>query len=103
MLVEELRHVCAEPKKDAVELFRRICFNALIPDTDGHPRNQAIIAKAPTHMSASNEEELATVCAATRAALRLVNTGCRPAMRAGLRFTEASKRVGPPGLSSRSL
>jgi serine/threonine-protein kinase HipA len=45
LLVEELRRVSAEPKKDAAELFRRMCFNALISNTDDHPRNYAIIAK----------------------------------------------------------
>jgi serine/threonine-protein kinase HipA len=44
-LVEELRRVSAAPKKDANELFRRMCFNALISNTDDHPRNHAIIAK----------------------------------------------------------
>jgi serine/threonine-protein kinase HipA len=45
ILVEELRRIVAEPKKDAAELFRRICFNALISNIDDHPRNQAVIAK----------------------------------------------------------
>jgi serine/threonine-protein kinase HipA len=45
LLVEELRRVSAEPKKDAVELFRRMCFNALISNTDDHPRNHAIFAR----------------------------------------------------------
>jgi len=45
ILVEELRRVVEEPKKDAKELFRRICFNALISNIDDHPRNHAIIAK----------------------------------------------------------
>ena len=45
LLVEELRRVCANPKEDATELFRRMCFNALISNTDDHPRNHAIIAK----------------------------------------------------------
>ncbi len=45
LLVEELRRVSSEPKKDAMELFRRMCFNALISNTDDHPRNHAIIAK----------------------------------------------------------
>jgi serine/threonine-protein kinase HipA len=45
LLVEELRRVSAEAKKDAIELFRRMCFNALISNTDDHPRNHAIIAK----------------------------------------------------------
>ena len=30
LLAEELRRVCAEPRKDAPELFSRMCFNALI-------------------------------------------------------------------------
>lgn len=45
ILVEELRRIVEEPKKDAKELFRRICFNALISNIDDHPRNHAIIAK----------------------------------------------------------
>lgn len=27
ILVEELRRIVAEPKRDAAELFRRVCFN----------------------------------------------------------------------------
>jgi len=45
ILVEELRRIVAEPKRDASELFRRVCFNALISNTDDHPRNKAVIAK----------------------------------------------------------
>jgi serine/threonine-protein kinase HipA len=45
LLVEEMRRVVAEPKKDARELFRRVCFNALISNIDDHPRNHALIAK----------------------------------------------------------
>lgn len=45
LLVEELRRIVAEPKKDARELFRRVCFNALISNIDDHPRNHALIAK----------------------------------------------------------
>ncbi|RJF76308.1 type II toxin-antitoxin system HipA family toxin [Rhodopseudomonas palustris] len=45
VLVEEMRRIVEEPKKDAKELFRRVCFNALISNTDDHPRNHAIIAK----------------------------------------------------------
>lgn len=46
LLAEELRRVSAEPKKDAAELFRRMCFNALISNIDDHPRNHAVIARA---------------------------------------------------------
>jgi serine/threonine-protein kinase HipA len=45
ILAEEMRRVVAEPKKDAGELFRRVCFNALISNSDDHPRNHALIAK----------------------------------------------------------
>ena len=44
-LVEELRRIVAEPKKDARELLRRMCFNALISNLDDHPRNHALIAR----------------------------------------------------------
>jgi serine/threonine-protein kinase HipA len=43
-LAEELRRVSSTPKKDTAELFRRMCFNALITNTDDHPRNHAMIA-----------------------------------------------------------
>jgi serine/threonine-protein kinase HipA len=45
LLVEELRRIVAEPKKDARELFRRMCFNAMISNLDDHPRNHSFIAK----------------------------------------------------------
>lgn len=45
LLVEELRRVVSESKKDARELFRRMCFNAMISNLDDHPRNHAIIAR----------------------------------------------------------
>jgi serine/threonine-protein kinase HipA len=45
ILVEELRRIVHDAKKDAKELFRRVCFNALISNIDDHPRNHAVIAK----------------------------------------------------------
>jgi serine/threonine-protein kinase HipA len=45
LLVEELRRIVIEPARDARELFRRMCFNAMISSLDDHPRNHAIIAK----------------------------------------------------------
>lgn len=44
LLVEELRRISARPREDAHELFRRVVFNALISNTDDHPRNHAVIA-----------------------------------------------------------
>ena len=45
LLAEELRRVCVEPRKVTAELFRRMCFNALVSNTDDHPRNHAILAR----------------------------------------------------------
>jgi serine/threonine-protein kinase HipA len=47
LLAEELRRICAEPKRNAAELYRRMCFNALISNIDDHPRNHAVIAPGP--------------------------------------------------------
>lgn len=45
LMSEELRRVVRDPKRDALELFRRMAFNALISNIDDHPRNHALIAK----------------------------------------------------------
>lgn len=45
LLAEELRRISATPGIDAEELFRRMCFNALISNIDDHPRNHAVIAR----------------------------------------------------------
>jgi serine/threonine-protein kinase HipA len=44
ILVEELRRLSSDARADARELFRRMLFNALISNTDDHPRNHAVIA-----------------------------------------------------------
>ncbi|MGH9605012.1 MAG: type II toxin-antitoxin system HipA family toxin [Terracidiphilus sp.] len=44
LLAEELRRFVSKPKEDARELFRRMCFNALISNLDDHPRNHAFLA-----------------------------------------------------------
>lgn len=74
LLAEELRRVSAEPKKDAAELFRRMCFNALISNTDDHPRNHAVLAKTrdwrlspaydltPMPLVSLEERDLAMIC-----------------------------------------
>ncbi|MCZ2095568.1 MAG: type II toxin-antitoxin system HipA family toxin [Anaerolineae bacterium] len=46
LLAEALRRVCAQPRQSAAELFRRMCFNALISNVDDHPRNHAVLARA---------------------------------------------------------
>ncbi len=74
LLVEELRRVSAAPRADAEELFRRICFNALISNTDDHPRNHAILALkqdwklspaydlTPTPHVSEERRDLAMIC-----------------------------------------
>jgi len=44
LLADELRRRSARPAEDLEELFRRMVFNALISNTDDHPRNHALIA-----------------------------------------------------------
>lgn len=42
-LAEFLMKYGAEPERDAEELFKRMVFNALIGNTDDHPRNHAFL------------------------------------------------------------
>lgn len=44
LLADELRRHTGR-EADLVELYRRVCFNALISNTDDHPRNHALIAR----------------------------------------------------------
>ncbi len=43
-LVEALRRVSSEPRRDAKELFCRMCFNSAASNIDDHARNHAVIA-----------------------------------------------------------
>ena len=43
-LADELQRWSDDPLADKQELFRRVVFNALISNTDDHPRNHALIA-----------------------------------------------------------
>ena len=43
-LADELQRWSEEPLQDKEELFRRMVFNALISNTDDHPRNHALLA-----------------------------------------------------------
>ncbi len=73
-LAEDLRRVSAIPRADAVELFRRMCFNALISNTDDHPRNHALMAMnaewklspaydlTPTPLIGEERRDLAMIC-----------------------------------------
>ncbi len=44
LLADELQRWSVQPVADREELFRRVVFNALISNTDDHPRNHALIA-----------------------------------------------------------
>ena len=44
LLADELRRRSARPTQDLEELFRRMVFNALISNTNDHPRHHALIA-----------------------------------------------------------
>jgi serine/threonine-protein kinase HipA len=49
LLADEIRRAASgNQAKDLPELFRRVCFNALISNTDDHPRNHAVVAKDTT-------------------------------------------------------
>lgn len=73
LLVEELRRVSAEPREDARELFSRMCFNAMISNTDDHPRNHALIATADRwHLAPAYDLTPATPISTERRDLALV-------------------------------
>lgn len=73
-LAEEIRRLVANSSRDALELFRRMCFNALISNLDDHPRNHALIAKerewslspaydlVPSPVVAQDQRDLAMIC-----------------------------------------
>lgn len=48
LLAETLRRISERPADDARELFGRMAFNALISNTDDHPRNHAALAPGPS-------------------------------------------------------
>ena len=74
LMAEEMRRFVAEPVRDGNELFRRMCFNALISNIDDHPRNIALIAKerdwnlspaydlTPSPLIAQDRRDLAMAC-----------------------------------------
>jgi len=76
LLAETLRRISERPADDARELFRRMAFNALISNTDDHPRNHAALAPGngwrlspaydltPTPLMAAERRDLAMACGA---------------------------------------
>jgi len=76
LLADELRRRSARPAHDLEELFRRMVFNALISNTDDHPRNHALIAPTaqwelspaydltPNPLTSLEKRDLAMTCGA---------------------------------------
>ena len=74
LLADELRRVSASPEEDLHELYKRMCFNATVSNTDDHPRNHAVLAKdnswrlspafdlTPTPLIAEIRRDLAMAC-----------------------------------------
>ena len=74
VLAEELRRLSDQPLDDAKEIYRRMVFNALITNTDDHPRNHAVIALSenwklspaydltPSSPPSEEQRDLALVC-----------------------------------------
>ena len=74
VLAEELRRLSSQPLDDAKELYRRMVFNALISNTDDHPRNHAVVALSedwrlspaydltPSSPPSQEQRDLALVC-----------------------------------------
>jgi serine/threonine-protein kinase HipA len=50
LLADEVRRRSSQPRRDLEELFRRMTFNALISNTDDHPRNHSMIAPREAFM-----------------------------------------------------
>ncbi|HEC12115.1 MAG TPA: type II toxin-antitoxin system HipA family toxin [Acidiferrobacteraceae bacterium] len=90
LLADEIRRASECPEADLRELFRRMCFNAVVSNLDDHPRNHAILAKdkgwrlspaydlTPTPGIAVEERYLAMTCGTFGRSARKANllTGC---------------------------
>ena len=77
-LAHLLRRISSTPGEDARELFRRMVFNALVSNTDDHPRNHAMLGTAtgewrlspafdlvPSSGRSLDDRELAMACGVT--------------------------------------
>jgi serine/threonine-protein kinase HipA len=45
LLADEIRRSSTSPEADLRELYKRMCFNAMVSNLDDHPRNHALLAK----------------------------------------------------------
>ncbi|MGH7719292.1 MAG: type II toxin-antitoxin system HipA family toxin, partial [Gemmatimonadaceae bacterium] len=74
LLADELGRWSSRIKSDRAELFRRMVFNALVSNTDDHPRNHALVAPGrewqlapayditPDPLPGRHDRDLAMVC-----------------------------------------
>jgi serine/threonine-protein kinase HipA len=103
LLADELQRRSERAAEDKAELFRRMVFNALISNSDDHPRNHAIVARGSgwrlspaydltPHPTASQERALALVAGLEGRAARRSNL-LSGAGRFGLSGSEATAIV----------
>ena len=85
-LAHLLRRISSTPGEDARELFRRMVFNALVSNTDDHPRNHAMLGAAtgewrlspvfdlvPSNGRSLDDRSLAMTCGVTPGRERWAN------------------------------
>ncbi len=73
LLADEVRRSCAQPERDLVELFARMCFNAAISNLDDHPRNHALLAPARDwHLSPAYDLTISPAISAERRLLAMI-------------------------------
>jgi serine/threonine-protein kinase HipA len=99
-LADELRRWSSRPAEDREELYRRMVFNALISNTDDHPRNHALVAASadwrlapaydltPAPSISREARDLAMVCGSEMRAARRSNL-LSQSLRFGLTREEA--------------
>jgi serine/threonine-protein kinase HipA len=103
-LADELQRWSGRPRQDKLELFRRVVLNALISNTDDHPRNHALLAPGrewqfapaydltPNPRQGMDDRRLAMDCGRFGRVARRDNL-LSNALRFGLRTDEANALV----------
>ena len=101
---DEIQRWSEEPVLDKQELFRRIVFNALISNTDDHPRNHAMLASGggwrlspaydltPSSVRSIEHRDLAMM-AGTLGRLASRENLLSGALRFGMEFSEANAAI----------
>jgi serine/threonine-protein kinase HipA len=103
-LAEALRRISQQPMQDAQELFKRMCFNALISNLDDHPRNHALLAQTadwrlspaydltPATPISTSKRDLAMACGDKGRAAQMSNLLTQH-LRFGLEFEAAQALI----------